>query len=89
LSCAAGGGWFVVRRDGAVISSTALPHLKLRTDRVSSDAAADARGDVAFTATRGNTAYGSKGTETVYLLSRGAHACFALVGVEPPSYAQV
>ncbi len=63
----------VVRRDGAVISSTALPHLKLRTDRVSRDAAADARGDVAFTATRGNTAYASKGTETVYLLPRGAH----------------
>jgi hypothetical protein len=62
----------VVRSDGAVISSTALPHLKLRTDRVSSEAAADARGDIAFTATRGNTAYGSKGTETVYLLRRGA-----------------
>jgi hypothetical protein len=64
----------VVGSDGAVISSTALPHLKLRTDRVSSDAAADARGDVAFTATRGNTAYGAKGTETVYLLPRGAHS---------------
>jgi hypothetical protein len=63
----------VAGRDGAVTSSTALPHLNLSTDRVSSDVAADSRGDVAFTATRGNTAYGSKGTETVYLLPRGAH----------------
>jgi hypothetical protein len=62
----------IIRRDGVVISSTALPHLKLNTDRVSSDVAADAIGNVAFTATRGNTAYGSKGIETVYLLRRGA-----------------
>lgn len=68
----------VVRRDGGVISSTALPHLQLRADRVSSAAAADARGDVAFTATRGNSAYGSQGTETVYLLPRGAHAAHPL-----------
>ncbi len=62
----------VIRRDGVVVSSTALPHLKLNTDRVSSEVAADAAGNVAFTATRGNTAYGSKGIETVYLLRRGA-----------------
>lgn len=61
----------VVSRTGAVVSSTPLPHLRLRTDRVSSDVAADAGGDVAFTSTRGNSAYGSKGTETVYLLQRG------------------
>jgi len=57
-----------------VVPSAALPHLRLRTDRVSSDVAADARGDVAFTSTRGNTAYGSVRTETVYLLRRGARA---------------
>ena len=34
----------------------------------------DAGGDVAFTATKGNNAYGSSGTETVYLLPRGAHS---------------
>lgn len=62
----------IVSRTGAVVSSTPLPHLRLRTDRVSSDVATDAEGDVAFTTTRGNTAYGSKGTETVYLLQRGA-----------------
>lgn len=62
----------LARRSGAVVSSTALPHLRLRTDRVSSDIAADAYGDVAFTATRGNTANGSMGTETAYLLRRGA-----------------
>ena len=62
----------VVSRDGAVVSATTLPHLRLTTDRVSSDIAADASGNVAFTATRGNTAYGSKGTETVYLLRRDA-----------------
>jgi len=62
----------VIRQDGVVVSSTALPHLKLSTDRVSSEVAADAAGNVAFTATRGNTAYGSTGIETVYLLRRGA-----------------
>jgi hypothetical protein len=61
----------VIRRDGEVISTTALRHLKLRTDRVSSEIAADAGGNVAFTATRGNTAYGSTGTETIYLLRHG------------------
>lgn len=62
----------IIRRDGAVISSAALPRLRLETDRISSEVAADAVGNVAFTATRGNTAYGSRGTETVYLLRRGA-----------------
>ena len=62
----------VVRRDGVVIASTLLPRAKLRTDSVSSEVAADAAGNVAFTATRGNTAYGSTGPETVYLLRRGA-----------------
>jgi hypothetical protein len=62
----------IIRQDGVVISSTALPHLKLNTDRVSSEVASDAIGNVAFTATRDNTAYGSKGIETVYLLRRGA-----------------
>jgi hypothetical protein len=61
-----------IRRDGEVVSMTALPHLKLRTDRVSSEIAADAGGNVAFTATRGNTAYGSTGTETIYLLRHGS-----------------
>jgi hypothetical protein len=63
----------VIRRDGVVVSSTALPHLKLSTDRVSSEVAADGAGNVAFTATRGNTADGSTGVETVYLLRPGAN----------------
>jgi len=62
----------VIRRDGDVVASTLLPRAKLRTDRVSSEIAADVAGNVAFTATRGNTAHGSTGTETVYLLRRGA-----------------
>lgn len=70
----------VIGRDGVVISSTALPHLKLNTDRVSSEVAADTIGNVAFTATRGNTAYGSKGIETVYLLRRGASDAQPLYG---------
>jgi hypothetical protein len=68
----------VIRRDGEVISTTALPHLKLRTDRVSSEIAADTRGNAAFTATRDNTAYGSTGTETIYLLRHGASSAQAL-----------
>lgn len=61
----------VVRAGGGVVSSMRLPHLPLRTDTVSA-VAVDSAGELAFTATRGNTAYGSTGVETVYLLDPGA-----------------
>lgn len=62
----------VVRAGGGVVSTTPLPRLDLRTDVISSAPAADGSGDVAFTASRGNTGHGSTGTETVYLLRPGA-----------------
>lgn len=65
--------WLVVlRSDGAVFASTRLPHESTRQDRISSQvSAAPAARAVAFTATRGNTANGSSGSETVYLLRPG------------------
>ncbi|HZT14689.1 MAG TPA: hypothetical protein VFA19_01970 [Gaiellaceae bacterium] len=62
----------VLRANGRLVSATPLPQLNLRTDLVSSVVALDRGGDAAFTATRGNTAYGSRGVETVYLLRPGA-----------------
>lgn len=64
----------VLRADGAVFASTRLPHGRTRHDGISSQlsAAPDAQA-VAFTATRGNTAYGSSGSETVYLLCPGSN----------------
>ena len=60
----------VLRDDGRVFASTALPPPLRRPDVVSSALAADARGRaVAFTATRGNTADRSRGSEFVYLLT--------------------
>jgi hypothetical protein len=65
----------VLRADGRVFASTRLPRPLKRADFLSSALAADARArTVAFTATRGNTAYGSRGRELVYLLEPGATA---------------
>jgi hypothetical protein len=58
-----------------VFASTLLPRGRTRVDGISSQlsAAPDGRA-VAFTSTRGDTAYGSRGTETVYLLRSGSDA---------------
>jgi hypothetical protein len=62
----------VLHADGSPFASTPLPRWKKRTDGISSAVTADAAADaVAFAATRGNTAYGSTGTETTYLLRTG------------------
>jgi hypothetical protein len=65
----------VLRDDGRVFATTRLPRPLARADGVSSALEADADGDaVAFTATRDNTASGSRGRELVYLLRPGATA---------------
>jgi hypothetical protein len=65
----------VLRDDGSVFASTALPGPLGRADVVSSALAADARASaVAFSVSRGNSAYGSRGSELVYLLTPGATA---------------
>jgi len=66
----------VLRADGTVFASTELPRPLARADAGLSSALAMERdaGAVAFTATRGNTALGSEGTELVYLLRPGARA---------------
>ena len=62
----------VLRYDGSVFASTALPARPASADRISSSIVANAAGTaVAFTTTSGNTAYGSHGTETVYELAAG------------------
>ena len=62
----------VLRRDGSLFASTALPRRRTRVDGASSALVASPDGrSVAFTLTRGNTAYGSRGGETVYLLRAG------------------
>jgi len=65
----------VLRSDGSLFAATQLPRGRARADGISSSivAAPDAA-VVAFTATRGNTASGSSGNETVYLLRAGADA---------------
>ncbi len=68
----------VLRRNGSLVSSTRLPRPRAHADWAPGAVAADARGDVAFTATRGNTAYGSTGTESVYLLASGAKSAHAI-----------
>lgn len=68
----------VLRADGSLLSSTVLPRRRARADWTPGALAADAKGDVAFTATRGNTAYGSSGFESVYLLPAGAQAARAI-----------
>jgi hypothetical protein len=65
----------VLRDDGRVFASTWLPRPLARIDSVSSALVADADADaVAFTATRGNTASGSRGSEVVYVLRPRATA---------------
>lgn len=65
----------ILRDDGSIFASTRLPRPLKRADFLSSALAADAgSGAVSFTFTRGNTAYGSRGTELVYLLRPGASA---------------
>jgi hypothetical protein len=68
----------VLRADGALLSSTLLPRSRARADWAPGALAADSNGNVAFTATEGNTAYGSRGFETVYLLTAGARAARAI-----------
>lgn len=65
----------VLHQDGSAFASTLLPRGPRRADGVSAQpvAAPDASA-VAFAATNGNTAYGSRGSETVYLLRAGATA---------------
>lgn len=69
----------VLRTDGSVFASTLLPRGRTRVDGISSQlsAAPDARA-VAYTVTRGNTAYASNGSETVYLLNPGSRAARAV-----------
>jgi len=62
----------VLRYDGSVFASTTLPPGPASADRISSSIVVNPAGTaVAFTATNGNTAYGSHGTETVYGLAAG------------------
>jgi hypothetical protein len=63
----------VLRADGSPFASMRLPSGRTRVDGISSRlAVAPAAQGVAFTATRGNTASGSTGSETVYLLRPGS-----------------
>jgi len=68
----------VLRPDGSLLSSTRLRRPRAHADWAPGALAADGNGDVAFTATRGNTAYGSSGTESVYLLTAGATTARAI-----------
>ncbi len=62
----------VLHADGSLFASAPLPRWKKRTDGVSSGVAADASADtVAFTATDRNTALGSTGTETIFVVRAG------------------
>lgn len=62
----------VVDYEGRVRASTPLPRTPKQADGVSSAVVANAAETaVAFTATNGNTAYGSRGSETVYVLRIG------------------
>jgi hypothetical protein len=62
----------VVGYDGRLIASTTLPPRKQRADTISSAVVANAAGTAfAFTATANNTAGGSRGRETVYVLRAG------------------
>jgi hypothetical protein len=62
----------VLRRDGSLLASTVLPRRHSRVDGISSALVASPDGrSVAFTLTRGNTAYGSSGGEAVYVLRGG------------------
>jgi hypothetical protein len=62
----------VLDYDGRLVASTPLPRRPKRADGISSAVVANPAGTaVAFTATSGNTAYGSSGRETVYVLAAG------------------
>jgi hypothetical protein len=77
----------VLHADGSLFASTALPHRQKRTDFVSSAVTANAAADaVAYTATSGNTALGSTGTETTYLL-RAGHAAATPIHTEHVDFA--
>jgi hypothetical protein len=65
----------VLHEDGSAFASTRLPRGTRRADGVSAQPVAAPGGSaVAFAATSGNTAYGARGSETVYLLRVGATA---------------
>ena len=69
----------VLRADGSVFASGRLPPRRDRADGVSSTVVADASGHaVAFAATHGNSAGGSTGRESVYVLAAGAHRARAV-----------
>jgi hypothetical protein len=69
----------VLRADGSPFASTPLPRWKKRTDGISSAVTTDAAADaVAFAATNANTALGSTGTETTYLLRFGDTSATAI-----------
>jgi hypothetical protein len=62
----------VLNYSGHVFASTTLPRPPMSADGISSSLVLNAAGTaVAFTATSGNTAYGSRGRETVYELAAG------------------
>jgi hypothetical protein len=62
----------VLDYSGRVFASTTLPKQPMSADGISSLLAVNAAGTaVAFTATSGNTAYGSNGVERVYVLAAG------------------
>jgi hypothetical protein len=64
----------ILDRAGRLVAKTPLPHGPKMVDGVSSAVVANASATaVAFTATSGNTAYGSRGSETVYVLRAGEH----------------
>jgi hypothetical protein len=69
----------VLNYDGRVVASAPLPARPRRGDGVSSAVVANAhRSAFAFTATQGHTAYGSRGSETVYVLAAGGRAVKAV-----------
>jgi hypothetical protein len=69
----------VLGADGSWLAATRLPRHRSRADGISSSIAAAPDGRaVAFTATRGNTAYRSHSTEIVYLLRGGERRAVAL-----------
>lgn len=69
----------VLRPDGSLVSSTALPRARARADQAPGALAADRNGQIAFTATSGNTADGSRGVESIYLLPAGARAARSIL----------
>lgn len=73
----------VLEYSGAVFASTALPKRPKRADGVSSPVVVNAdRSAVAFTATKGNTAYASSGRETVYVLAAGERQARPLLSMK-------